>query len=678
MAEPQNLTSKLLAAHLLDGNLVPGDEIDLAVDQILIEDATGSMTALQFEKLDVDRINVPLAVMYVDHNVLQIDDKNMDEQRYLQSFSARYGLRYSRPGNGISHYTHLERFARPGEVLVGADSHSTMAGAVGMFAVGAGGLDVAVAMAGYGFSLQCPKVVGVELRGELPDWVQSKDIILELLRRYGVRGGLGRAFEFTGEGVTTLSVTARGTICNMITEMGATAAVFPGDERVREWLVAQQREDDYVPHTADPGAHYDEIEVVDLPTLEPLIAKPQSPGNVVAVSEVAGTKTVQVCVGSSVNSSYEDLAIGAAVLRDGIVHPNLQMTVTPGSRQILDTISKSGVYQDLVAAGARMLEPVCGPCIGVGWAPLRGEPSVRTFNRNFPGRSGTTDDEVYLCSPATAAATALKGEITDPRELGAPPKITAAHSDPAIEDRQILAPPPPEKALSVEIVRGPNIVPPPEGRPLPETLEGCILIVVDDDVSTGDMAPDGTLGMSLWSNTAECARYMFRRQDPEFYDRALKWGGGFVVGGHNYGQGSSREQAALAPLYLGVRAVVAKSFARIHRRNLIGQGILPLVFIDEANYKETHQGDAWRIDSAREAVAKGAVSLTAESEAGGEIVLEVQLLPREREILLAGGTLKYLRAGGAGADQHRRGEQPGSRVGRTRTRSPADGRELNL
>ncbi len=646
MAQPQNLTRKLLAGHLLGGNLVPGEEIDLAVDQILIEDATGSMTALQFEKLDVDRIDVPLAVMYVDHNVLQIDDKNMDEQRYLQSFSARYGLRYSRPGNGISHYTHLERFARPGEALVGADSHSTMSGAVGMFAVGAGGLDVAVAMAGYGFSLQCPKVVGVELRGELPDWVQSKDIILELLRRYGVRGGLGKVFEFTGEGVATLSVTERGTICNMITEMGATAAVFPGDERVREWLAAQQREDDYAPHAADPGALYDEVEVVDLPTLEPLIAKPQSPGNVVPVSEVAGTKTVQVCVGSSVNSSYEDLAIGAAVLRDGIVHPDIQMTVTPGSRQILDTISKSGVYQDLVAAGARMLEPVCGPCIGVGWAPSKGEPSVRTFNRNFPGRSGTTGDEVYLCSPATAAATALKGEITDPRELGPPPEITPARSDPTIDDRQILAPPPAEEARSVEIVHGPNIVPPPEGRPLPEMLEGRVLIVVEDDVSTGDMAPDGTLGMSLWSNTAECAKYMFRRQDPEFHDRALEWGGGFVVGGHNYGQGSSREQAALAPLYLGVRAVIAKSFARIHRRNLIAQGILPLVFADEADYEKPHQGDTWRIDSARTAVAHGATSLTAESENGAEIALEVQLLPREREILLAGGTLKYLRAGG--------------------------------
>jgi aconitate hydratase len=645
MTETQNLTRKILARHLSAGDLVPGEEIDLAVDQILIEDATGSMTALQFEALGAERAAVPLAVMYVDHNVLQIDDKNMDEHRYLQSFSARYGVLYSRPGNGISHYIHLERFARPGELLVGADSHSTMAGALGMFAVGAGGLDVAVAMAGYGLSLECPEVVGVELRGELPAWVQSKDIILELLRRYGVRGGVGRIFEFTGGGVSSLSVTDRGTICNMITELGATAAVFPSDERTREWLAAQRRQGDYSPLAADPGASYDEDEVIDLSELEPLIAKPTSPGNVGPVREVAGTQTVQVCVGSSVNSSYEDLATAAAVLRENIVHPRVEMTVTPGSRQILDTISRSGVYQDLVAAGARMLEPVCGPCIGVGQAPSAGVPSVRTFNRNFPGRSGTAGDQVYLCSPATAAATALRGEIADPRELGAPPAIAPAPSDPAIDDRQILDPPPPGDAQSIEIVRGPNIVPPPEGQPLPETLEGRITIVVEDDVSTGDMAPDGALGMSLWSNIPECAKYMFRRQDPDFHDRALEWGG-FIVGGHNYGQGSSREHAALAPLYLGIRAIVAKSFARIHRRNLIGQGILPLLFADEEDYERVNQGDAWKIEGVREVVEGGETGLVVKGDARGGIKLEARLLPREREVLLVGGMLKYLRKSG--------------------------------
>jgi aconitate hydratase len=646
MKEPRNLASKLLAGHLSAGELSPGEDVDLHVEQVLIEDATGSMTALQFERLGAERVEVPLAVMYVDHNVLQTDGKNMDEHRYLQTFSARYGVHYSRPGNGISHYVHLERFARPGGLLLGADSHSTMAGAVGMFAVGAGGLDVAVAMAGYGFSLECPKVVGVELRSELPAWVQSKDVILELLRRHGVRGGVGRIFEFMGEGVSTLSVMERGTICNMITELGATAAVFPADERVREWLAAQGREQDYTPLAADEGAAYDETEVVDLAELEPLIAKPGSPGNVVPVREVVGTKTVQVCVGSSVNSSYEDLAAVGAVLEDNVVHPSVEMTVTPGSRQILDTVSRSGVYRNLVAAGARMLEPVCGPCIGVGQAPSKGEPSVRTFNRNFPGRSGTAGDEVYLCSPATAAATALNGEISDPRELGDPPQIEPTPLDPAIDARHILAPPSPEEARRVEILRGPNIVPPPEGEPLPETLEGSILIVVEDDVSTGDMAPDG-MGMSLWSNIPECAKFMFRRHDPDFHGRALEWGGGFIVGGHNYGQGSSREQAALSALHLGVRAIVAKSFARIHRNNLIGQGILPLLFAEEDDYDRVGQGEVWKIEGARQAIETGESGLVAQSDRGEDIALEASLLPREREVLLAGGTLKRLR----GADE---------------------------
>ena len=645
MTEARNLTYKLLSEHLSAGELAPGEEIDLSVDQILIEDATGSMTALQFEELGAERINVPLAVMYVDHNVLQIDDKNMDEHRYLQTFSARYGIHYSRPGNGISHYVHLERFAKPGALLVGADSHSTMAGAVGMFAVGAGGLDVAVAMAGYGFTLEVPKVVNVELHGELPDWVQSKDIILELLRRYGVRGGLGRVFEFTGEGASVLSVTERGSICNMITELGATAAIFPSDEQVEEWLTAQEREGDYAPFAANPDASYDEEEFIDLSELEPLIARPSSPGNVVPVKEATGTKTVQVCVGSSVNSSYEDLAVVGSVLRDKVVHPSIEMTVTPGSRQILDVISRSGVYQDLVASGARMLEPVCGPCVGVGQAPSRGEPSVRTFNRNFPGRSGTSGDEVYLCSPATAAATALKGEISDPRELGEPPETSPVAANPAIDDRQILEPPPAKESASVKIMRGPNIVPPPEGRPLPETLQGHILIVVEDDVSTGDMAPDGALGMSLWSNITECAKYMFRRQDPEFHDRALQWGGGFIVGGHNYGQGSSREHAALSPLHLGVQAVIAKSFARIHRGNLISQGLLPLLFAQEDDYGMVSQGEEWKMDSVREKIASGETELVAKSASGETLRLEARLLPREREILLAGGALKYLREG---------------------------------
>lgn len=643
VTSPRTLTHQLLAAHLADGELTVGTQITLDVEQVLIEDATGSMTTLQFEQLGVDEISVPLAVMYVDHNVLQIDERNMDEHRYLQSFAARYGLQFSRPGNGISHYIHLERFARPGELLVGADSHSTMAGALGMFAVGAGGLDVAAAMAGHGLGLPCPAVVNVELRGRLGPWVQSKDIILELLRRHGVRGGVGRTYEFTGEGVATLSVTDRGTIANMITELGATAAVFPSDGRTREWLAAQGRGEAFVRLSADDGAAYDEHELLELGELEPLIAVPHSPGNVVPVREVAGTEAVQVCVGSSVNSSYEDLAIVAAVLRGAVVHPSLEMTVTPGSRQILDTVARSGVYRDLVSAGARMLEPVCGPCIGVGQAPSAGRASVRTFNRNFPGRSGTTDDRVYLCSPATAAATALHGVITDPRDLGEPPQVHAPDTAPAVDDRQILAPPPPDARAAVEIVRGDNIVDPPEGGPLPATLEGRVLIVVGDDVSTGDMAPDGALGMSVWSNIPRCATWMFHRQDPDFHERAVEWGGGFIVGGHNYGQGSSREHAALVPLHLGVRAVVAVGFARIHRGNLIAQGILPLTFADAGDHGRVAQGDHWTIAGVADTIADGGTQLEAVDDDGETIPLIARLAPREREVLLVGGLRRYLR-----------------------------------
>jgi aconitate hydratase len=643
---PRTLTHKLLDDHLESGRLEPGEDIVLRVDQVLLEDATGTMAGMQFEELGIDRVQVPLAVTYVDHNVLGLDHRNMDDARWLQAFCTRYGLLYSRPGNGISHYVHLERHAKPGGVLVGADSHTTMAGALGMIAIGAGGLDVAVAMAGHGFALRCPAVVGVELRGELPDWVQAKDVILELLRRRGVRGGVERIFEFTGPGVATLTATERGTICNMIVETGATTAVFPSDERAREWLAGQGREEHFVALAADDGAEYDETEVVDLAALEPLIARPPSPGDVVPVADLAGTEVAQVCVGSSVNSSYEDLAVVAAVLKDAVVHERVQLTVTPGSRQILDVIARAGIYGDLVASGARMLEAVCGPCIGVGQAPSAGVPSVRTFNRNFPGRSGTDGDEVYLCSPATAAATALRGAIADPRTLGTPPPARPVDARPEIDDRQIVAPPGEDAARAVEIPRLESIVAPPPGHPLPDAIEGRVTIVVEDDVSTGDMAPDGAIGMSLWSNIPDCARYMFRRQDPGFHDRALEWGGGLVVGGHNYGQGSSREQAALAALHLGIRAVVAKSFARIHRTNLVGQSILPLVFADEDDYERASEGDAWRIAGVRETVEAGGEELVAEVEGGGTIALRAVLSAREREVLLAGGLRALIRARG--------------------------------
>jgi len=640
---PTNLVHKLLEGHLSGGEIGAGRDIRLDPDQILIQDSTGTMTALQFEALGADSVDVPLVVVYVDHNVIQIDHRNMDDHIYLQSFCDRYGLLYSRPGNGISHYVHLERFANPGGFLLGADSHTPQCGALGMLGIGTGGLETAAAMAGYGFSLECPEVVQVELQGVLPGWVQAKDVILELLRRHGVRGGLSKIFEFTGTGVETLSVMERATICNMIVETGAIAAVFPSDDRVMEWLKIQRREEDFVPLAADRNAPYDHGEVIYLGELEPLIAKPHSPGNVVPVREVAGTEIAQVCVGSSVNSSYEDLAITASVLLKGMVHPALQMTVTPGSRQILDTIARSGVYRDLVAAGARILEPVCGPCVGQGQAPSAGRPSLRTFNRNFPGRSGTQNDVVYLCSPATAAASALRGEITDPRDLGAPPDVPAPIFDPEVEDRQILKPPAVTDGPRREVVRGPNIVPPPQPRPLPEAIRGKVTIVVEDDISTGDMAPDGVVGMGVWSNIPECAKYMFRRLDPDFPDRARAWGGGIIVGGHNYGQGSSREHAALSAVHLGIAVIVAKSFARIHRRNLICQGILPLVLEDEKDHSGFEVGDEWTIEDVRSSVASGATNVVAGSHRAGTIPLRIELSDEEREIALAGGLVSLLK-----------------------------------
>jgi aconitate hydratase len=625
------LTDKIVAAHLAREN----EEIDLVVDQILLEDATGTMACLQFEQLGLDRVAVPTA-SYIDHNVLQFDNRNPEDHAYLRSWAARYGALYSRPGNGISHYLHLERFARPGEVLLGADSHTTMAGALGMLAIGAGATEVAVAMAGRPYSVERPRVVGVQLRGRLRPWVQSKDVVLELLRRRGVRGGRGRVFEFNGDGVASLSATDRGTICNMVMETGATTGIFPSDEQTRRWLAQQGRENEFVALAADGGAEYDEREEIDLGELEPLIALPSSPGNVVPVREAAGTATRQVCVGSSVNSSYEDLALVAAVLRGRSLPAELDLTVTPGSRQILDLIVRSGVYADLLAAGARILEPACGPCIGMGQAPATGAVSVRTFNRNFPGRSGTPGDRVYLCSPATAAATALCGEIADPRDLGDLPSLTPPPPNPEVDDRQIVRPP--ENGRTIELEKGRNIVAPPPVPPLADEIRGRVLIKVPDDVSTGDMAPDGALGLAIWSNIPACARYMFRRFDPDFPARAEESGGGIVVGGHNYGQGSSREQAAFAALYLGIRAVVAKSFARIHRTNLIAQGIVPLTFVDEGDYERVEQGDEWLIRDVRATIETGGTALQ------GPVPLEARLTPRERDILLAGGLIAYARA----------------------------------
>jgi aconitate hydratase len=639
-----SLARTILEEHLVRGELVPGTEIALRVDQTLAQDATGTMAMMQFELFDVERVQVETAVVYVDHNILQIDFKNPDDHRFLQAMAAKCGAWFSRPGNGICHYVHCERFATPGKTLVGADSHTTQSGSCAMIAIGAGGLDVAVCMAGHPFELPCPKIVGVRLDNELArPWIQAKDVILELLRRRGVRGGRGCVFEFYGPGVATLSYTERGTIANMIAELGATGAVFPSDEQTRAWLEEQGRGEDFVELPTGTAGDFDEEEEIDLAALVPLVAKPSSPGNVVPVEELAGTELAQVCIGSSVNSSYEDLAVVGAVLRGKRIAEGLvSATATPGSRQILDQITRSGTYVDLLTAGVRMLEPACGPCVGMGQAPPSGSASLRTFNRNFPGRSGTADDQVYLCSPAVAAASMLTGVISDPRDLPAADLPDRPAARPEVVQKHILEPAPADESAGIEIPRGPNIKPPPEQKPLPDELELRVLIVAPDDISTGDLSPDGATVMAYRSNVPAIAEFTFQHRDKEFSRRAKEWGGGFIVAGHNYGQGSSREHAALAPAQLGVRAVIAKSFARIHRRNLIAQGIVPLLFKDESDYEQAELGQTWRI-SGLLAIADGDDELDVAIDGAGTIVVTHDFLPREREIVVAGGLIRYLR-----------------------------------
>ncbi|MFL6224240.1 MAG: aconitate hydratase [Actinomycetes bacterium] len=643
------MTGKILQDHLVSGRLDAGEEIALRIDQTLLQDATGTMACMEFEALGLDRVRVDLAVQYIDHNMLQFDHRNADDHLFLQGCAARYGLHYSRAGNGICHQVHTERFARPGATLLGADSHTPTSGACGSIAIGAGGLEVALAMAGYPFQTPTPIVVGVHLEGKLPPWVASKDLILWLIRRYTVKGGLNRIFEFTGPGVAELPVTQRATVCNMITELGGTTAIFPSDAQTRRFLARQQREDQWVELGPDDDAQYDEEVQVDLGSLEPLIARPHQPDNVVPVEEVAGTPVFQVCFGSSVNSWYEDLAIPAAMLAGRHLPPTTVGTISPGSRQILTTITTSGVLEDLERAGLRILEPACGPCVGIGQAPPTGKASVRTFNRNFKGRSGTVDDQVYLASPATTAATGLHGEITDPRTLGDPPAVD--DPDPVVDDFMLLAPPPPEEAERIEIIRGPNIKKPPIPPPLPEAFSGRVLIVLPDNISTGSMAPDGAIVMADRSNVPAIAEYTFMKEDPEFVQRAKDWDGGFIVGGENYGQGSSREHAALAPLALGVRCVLAQGFARIHRRNLIAQGLLPLT-IDKATHDRLEVGDELTIADLHQAVDGGAGQVEVQVKGKDGFAAELDLSPRERKVVMAGGVLNQLR------EQEEQGKAP--------------------
>lgn len=637
----KSVAEKIISSHLASGRMVPGEEIALRIDQTLTQDATGTMAYLQFEAMGIPRVRTQLSVSYVDHNTLQTGFENADDHRFLQTIAAKYGIYFSRPGNGICHQVHLERFAKPGLTLLGSDSHTPTAGGMGMLAIGAGGLDVAVAMGGGPFYLTMPKIVRVWLKGKLQPWVSAKDIILELLRRLTVKGGVGKIIEYAGPGVKTLTVPERATITNMGAELGATTSIFPSDELTLAFLKAQGREQDWQELSADPDAVYDETIEINLDELEPLVAQPHSPDNVAPVREVGPIPVQQVAIGSCTNSSYVDLMRVAAILKGKKVHPDTSLVISPGSRQVLEMLARNGALADLIAAGARILECTCGPCIGMGQAPPSGSVSVRTFNRNFEGRSGTRDAKVYLTSPEVAAATALRGVLTDPRVLGEAIEIKMPEKF-LIDDSMIL--PPAENPDEVEVIRGPNIKPLPVRDPLPDHLAGEVLLKVGDNITTDHIMPAGAKILPLRSNIPAISEYVFSVIDPDFPRRAREKGGGFVVGGHNYGQGSSREHAALAPMYLGLKAVIAKSFARIHRANLINFGIIPLTFVNESDYDLIEQGDQLEISDITTALREGDEEIILSLPAKNiTIRTRHDLTPRQREVILAGGLLNYTR-----------------------------------
>ncbi|HHL39883.1 MAG TPA: aconitate hydratase [Deltaproteobacteria bacterium] len=639
----KNITQKIIESHLVSGEAVAGKEIAIRIDQTLTQDATGTMAYLQFEAMGVPRVKTKLSVSYVDHNTLQYGGyENADDHRFLQTVAAKYGIYFSRPGNGICHQVHLERFGVPGQTLLGSDSHTPTCGGIGMMAMGAGGLDVAVAMGGGPFSLVCPKVVNVYLTGRLQPWVSAKDVILELLRRLSVKGGVGKVIEYGGPGVASLSVPERATITNMGAELGATTSIFPSDDVTREFMAAEKREDQWVELKADPDAAYDERIEINLDELEPLIARPHMPDNVCKVSEIEGMKVDQVCVGSCTNSSYRDLMLVAETLRRGgyKVHPELDLTISPGSRQVFDMIAHNGGLASLIEAGARILEAACGPCIGNGQSPPSGGVSLRTFNRNFEGRSGTKNAGVYLCSPEVAVAAAIKGVITDPRKLGEVPVIDVPREY-MVDDSMIV--PPADDPDKVEIRRGPNIQPLPRADRLPETLSGKVLIKLGDNITTDHITPAGTW-LKYRSNVPKYAESVFSAIDPKFHEKAKAAGGGFVIGGENYGQGSSREHAALCPMYLGIKAVIAKSFARIHKDNLVNFGILPLTFADESDYDAVDEGDELElVGLTAEALKSGGDVILRNKTKGAEIRLKHGYSPRQVDILCEGGKLNYTR-----------------------------------
>lgn len=633
------VTEKILLKHIVEGEPVAGQETALRIDNTLTQDATGTMAYLQFEAIGIDRVKTQFSVSFVDHNTLQTDFKNADDHLYLQSVARRYGIYFSRPGNGICHQVFLERFARPGNTLIGSDSHTPTAGGIGCFAMGAGGLDVACAMAGAPFRIKYPKIVGIRLTGRLNEWVSAKDVILEVLRRVDVKGNVGKVFEYFGEGVKTLSVPDRATITNMGTETGCTTSIFPSDEITREFLRAQGREDDWQLIVPDEDAAYDEIIEINLSEIEPMAALPHSPGNIRKVREVGPVKVDQVCIGSCTNSSLRDLMMAAAILEGRSVSENLHLTISPGSRQVVDHLISSGCYASLVRAGARILENSCGPCIGMGSAPRSGGVSVRTFNRNFEGRSGTKDAMVYLVSPETAAATAINGYLTDPRDLGEAPKIRMPEKF-QVNDNMIIKPLPEEEARKVGIVRGPNIKPLPSFEPIGDVLDGKVLIKVGDNITTDHIMPAGAKILPLRSNIPAISEYVFSGIDPTFAARAKTAGGGLIIGGENYGQGSSREHAALAPMYLGVKAVIARSFARIHRSNLINFGILPLVFTVPQDYLGLNQDDQLRMVDIHQGLERGELVVENITQ-NYSFTARIQLTAREKEILRAGGLLNY-------------------------------------
>lgn len=645
----RNVSQKLITSHLAQGEMIPGEEIGIHIDQTLTQDATGTLVMLELESMGLDRVKTEVSVQYVDHNLIQADFKNPDDHIFLQSACRRFGLWFSRPGNGVSHPVHMQRFGKPGQTLLGSDSHTPAGGALGMLAIGAGGLDVAMAMAGQPFYVAMPKIWGVKLSGKLPNWVSAKDVILEMLRRHGVDGGLGYILEYYGPGLKGLSAMDRHVIANMGTELGATSTVFPSDETVRQFLHEQERAEDWSEWVADTDATYDRDEEIDLSTLEPLIAKPSSPGHVVPVREVAGMKIYQSYIGSSANPGYRDFAIAAQIVKDRKIADNVSFDVNPTSRDMLEELIANGELGHLIHAGARLHQAGCNGCIGMGQAPASGRISLRTVPRNFPGRSGTKEDQVYLCSPETAAASALAGVITDPRQLGIP-YPTVKYQKKHIINREMLIPPlPAEEARRVILETGSNIVALPALDPFPDELQLPILLKVRDDISTDEIMPAGARVLPYRSNIPKISEYVFEIVDPTYAKRALAQkvlGSHAIIGGQNYGQGSSREHAALAPRYLGLRLVIAKSFARIHLNNLINFGILPVTFDDAATYDKLQPGDVIVLERARGqilgSVEDGKLNVRVREK---DLTFTVRhtLTPRSREILFFGGLTNWIR-----------------------------------